>query len=90
MSNHILYLFTTVGVAKYFFLYSNFVLSSSRFFRSFPVSKGNEGIQVKEGVVDTLIENNEIYMQLDDDSGGKKRAKIDKNTNVTIGKKKWV
>lgn len=32
--------------------------------------QGNEGVQVKEGTVGTLIENNEIYMQLDDDSGG--------------------
>ncbi|CAB1121513.1 unnamed protein product [Ectocarpus sp. CCAP 1310/34] len=33
-------------------------------------TRGNEGIDVKEGSVDTLIEYNEVYMQYDDDSGG--------------------
>ncbi|CBJ28892.1 FirrV-1-B30 precursor [Ectocarpus siliculosus] len=33
-------------------------------------TRGNEGIDVKEGTVDTLIEYNEVYMQYDDDSGG--------------------
>ncbi|CAN0101810.1 unnamed protein product, partial [Hapterophycus canaliculatus] len=32
--------------------------------------QGAEGIDVKEGSVDTLIEYNEIHMQLDDDSAG--------------------
>ncbi|CAM9848428.1 unnamed protein product, partial [Ectocarpus sp. 12 AP-2014] len=33
-------------------------------------TKGNEGIEVKEGTVDTLIEGNEVYMQYDAESGG--------------------
>ncbi|CAM9466770.1 unnamed protein product, partial [Ectocarpus sp. 4 AP-2014] len=33
-------------------------------------TRGNEGIDVKEGTVDTLIEYNEVYMQYDEDSGG--------------------
>ncbi|CAN0523323.1 unnamed protein product, partial [Ectocarpus sp. 12 AP-2014] len=33
-------------------------------------TRGNEGIEVKEGSVDTLIEYNEVHMQYDDDSGG--------------------
>ncbi|CAM9644683.1 unnamed protein product, partial [Hapterophycus canaliculatus] len=33
-------------------------------------TRGNEGIDVKEGSYDTLIEDNSIYMQYDDDSGG--------------------
>ena len=32
--------------------------------------QGNEGIDVKEGSVDTLIANNEVYMQYDPNSGG--------------------
>jgi len=32
--------------------------------------QGNEGIDVKEGSVDTLIANNEVYMQYDPESGG--------------------
>ncbi|CAM9362597.1 unnamed protein product, partial [Hapterophycus canaliculatus] len=33
-------------------------------------TRGNEGIDVKEGSYDTLIAENEVYMQFDDDSGG--------------------
>ncbi|CAM9164263.1 unnamed protein product, partial [Ectocarpus sp. 12 AP-2014] len=33
-------------------------------------TKGNEGIEVKEGTIDTLIEGNEVYMQYDAESGG--------------------
>ncbi|CBJ30068.1 FirrV-1-B30 precursor [Ectocarpus siliculosus] len=33
-------------------------------------TKGNEGIEVKEGTVETLIEGNEVYMQYDAESGG--------------------
>lgn len=32
--------------------------------------QGNEGVQVKEGTLDTIIEDNEIYLQLDRNSGG--------------------
>ncbi|CAB1107955.1 unnamed protein product [Ectocarpus sp. CCAP 1310/34] len=32
--------------------------------------QGNEGIEVKEGSVDTLIEYNEVHMQYDEESGG--------------------
>ena len=35
----------------------------------YPV-QGNEGIDVKEGSVDTLISGNEVYMQYDPNSGG--------------------
>ncbi|CAM9802332.1 unnamed protein product, partial [Ectocarpus fasciculatus] len=33
-------------------------------------TRGNEGIDVKEGTVDTLIEGNEVYMQYDPNAGG--------------------
>ncbi|CAN0114344.1 unnamed protein product, partial [Ectocarpus fasciculatus] len=33
-------------------------------------TRGNEGIAVKEGTVDTLIEGNQVYMQYDPDAGG--------------------
>ncbi|CAM9851226.1 unnamed protein product [Ectocarpus fasciculatus] len=33
-------------------------------------TRGNEGIEVKEGTVDTLIEGNQVYMQYDPESGG--------------------
>lgn len=33
-------------------------------------NQGNEGVQVKEGTIDTIIEDNNIYMQLDAESGG--------------------
>ncbi|CAM9465330.1 unnamed protein product [Ectocarpus sp. 6 AP-2014] len=33
-------------------------------------TRGNEGIEVKEGSVDTLIEYNEVHMQYDKESGG--------------------
>jgi len=32
--------------------------------------QGNEGIDVKEGSSHCLIENNEVHMQKDEDSGG--------------------
>lgn len=32
--------------------------------------QGNEGIDVKEGCLDTHIENNTISMQFDEDAGG--------------------
>ncbi|CAM9412482.1 unnamed protein product [Scytosiphon promiscuus] len=37
---------------------------------NFILTNGAEGIDVKEGSVDTLIEHNRIFMQLDDDSAG--------------------
>lgn len=33
-------------------------------------NQGNEGVDVKEGSVDNIIEDNKIYMQKDTDSGG--------------------
>ncbi|CAM9620810.1 unnamed protein product, partial [Scytosiphon promiscuus] len=33
-------------------------------------TRGNEGVDIKEGSYDTLVEENSIYMQHDDDSGG--------------------
>eukprot|EP00904_Undaria_pinnatifida_P013527 jgi/Undpi1/9304/HiC_scaffold_26.g11762.m1 len=46
------------------------ICSGNHIYNNYIKTKGNEGIQVKEGSIDTLIENNEIYMQRDDDSGG--------------------
>lgn len=34
------------------------------------ITKGNEGVDVKEGAIENIIEDNEIYMQLDNKSGG--------------------
>lgn len=34
------------------------------------VGQGNEGVDVKEGCLGTIIENNEIIMQLGEDEGG--------------------
>lgn len=32
--------------------------------------QGNEGVEVKEGSIDNIIEDNNIYMQKDSESGG--------------------
>lgn len=37
-------------------------------------NQGNEGVDVKEGSIDNIIEDNNIYMQLDAESGGALRA----------------
>lgn len=34
------------------------------------VNQGNEGIDIKDGSVDNIIEDNDVYMQLDENSGG--------------------
>lgn len=36
------------------------------------IAQGNEGVDVKEGSENTVIEYNEIYLQLDHNSGGKR------------------
>lgn len=36
----------------------------------FVARQGNEGVDVKMGSVGTIIKDNEIHMQLDDESGG--------------------
>lgn len=46
------------------------VRPSRKFNHPLPFSQGNEGVEVKEGSVANIIENNYIFMQKDPESGG--------------------
>ncbi|CAM9272287.1 unnamed protein product [Scytosiphon promiscuus] len=46
------------------------ICANNHVYDNYIKTKGNEGVQVKEGAVDTIIEDNEIYMQRDENSGG--------------------
>lgn len=49
-------------------------------------SQGNEGVEVKEGSTHCRIENNEVNMQHDPDSGG---GRIYKVQFLTLYKERW-
>ena len=46
--------------------------------------QGNEGIEVKEGTVETLIEGNEVYMQYDAESGGESERRGQRDQTAPV------